>query len=810
MKQNKIPADFDLPEDENIDIKRYISMFLSNWYWFAIALLISMTVAYSINRYSQRIYTVSSTILIKDDQLQNFNNNASSVIPGGDIFRSQQNLRNEMGILKSLSLNYMVMKKLEDFHVIYTSVGRRGIVESRLYKTCPYKIVYDSLEAEPKGIKVYIKIISDSEFILEIDDSIDHIETLSFGSRFSKFGFDFTVVKRDSLDSVYDENGSNRYYFYFTDPQSLAYEYMSKLSTTPIEKEASLVTLSVNGPVAEQEIDYLNELMEVYILYGLENKNKTAESTIEFINDQLKSISDSLTKAENNLEKFKLENNFTDLSREAVLIQQRLEKYENEKTSFELQLQYYNYLSDYLNSTSKGGSIVSPSVMGITDQVLIRLINEFSGFQKEVDKIGFNINNDQPAFVLINKQTEETREALKENVKNGIAGLKQSINQSDKRINEIKSEINKLPTTDKNLINIQRKFDLNNTVYTYLLEKRSESSIAKASSVSDNRIIDNASSLSSSQIRPKTDKNLIVAFMLGLIIPMMLIVLIDYFNNKIIDKKDIERKTKVPVIGYISHSETINGIPVIKRPGSSLSESFRSIRTALKYFVKENNVAVIAVSSTISSEGKTFISTNLAAITSMLGKKVLLMGLDLRKPGINKLFDFEGSQGLSTYLSGNCSYEETIKKTNLENLFYAPSGPIPPNPAELIETDLMGKFIEKAKKEFDYIIIDTPPVGIVTDALLLVKYVDISMFIVRQRYTSRNTLELIEQLRNQGEHKNMAIVINDISLTGYYGYGMRYGYSQGYGYSYGYNYYNNHYYKRHGFSVKGHGYYTED
>jgi capsular exopolysaccharide synthesis family protein len=212
----------------------------------------------------------------------------------------------------------------------------------------------------------------------------------------------------------------------------------------------------------------------------------------------------------------------------------------------------------------------------------------------------------------------------------------------------------------------------------------------------------------------------------------------------------------------------------------------------------------------VSSEGKTFISINLAAIIAMLGKKVLLIGLDLRKPRINKVFEFEESPGMSTFLSGNCDFEEIIKETQIKNLFYAPSGPIPPNPAELIETEQMKKFIVRAKKEFDYIIIDTPPIAIVTDTLLLAPYVNVNLFIVRQRYTSRNTLELIEQLYSRGELKNMAVIINDISLSGYYGYGMRYGYTHGYGYSYGYNYYGSNYYGRYGYSDKSNGYYTEE
>jgi capsular exopolysaccharide synthesis family protein len=405
---------------------------------------------------------------------------------------------------------------------------------------------------------------------------------------------------------------------------------------------------------------------------------------------------------------------------------------------------------------------------------------------------------------------EETREALKENVRNGISGLNMSIAESDRKISEVEAEINRLPSTERQLIDIQRKFDLNNTVYNYLLEKRSESGIAKASNVSDNRIVDNASLFSTAQIKPKTRINFIIAIILGFILPMIAIVLIDFLNDRVIDKKDIERRTRVPVIGYISHSEGKNEVAVIEKPRSSLAESFRSVRTAIKYFVKENEVAVIAVSSTVSSEGKTFISINLAAIIAMLGKKVLLIGLDLRKPRINKVFEFEESPGMSTFLSGNCDFEEIIKETQIKNLFYAPSGPIPPNPAELIETEQMKKFIVRAKKEFDYIIIDTPPIAIVTDTLLLAPYVNVNLFIVRQRYTSRNTLELIEQLYSRGELKNMAVIINDISLSGYYGYGMRYGYTHGYGYSYGYNYYGSNYYGRYGYSDKSNGYYTEE
>jgi tyrosine-protein kinase Etk/Wzc len=810
MESNNSQGNLNLPLDDNIDVKRYLSLFISNWYWFAVALFFAMAIAYGINRYSEKIYTVSSTLLIRDDQIGSMTTSAESVIPGGDIFKSRQNLNNEMGILRSFRLNDTVMKKLEDFHVVYVGVGRRGIVESQMYHSSPFKVIYDQSVLQPKNVKVGIEILSNSRYKIDLNGGRNYNEEKNIGEKFSKYGFDFYIEPRDSSHSIFSINGSNKYYFYFTNPEDLANQYSGKLSVVPIAKDASIVTLSVSGLDPVQEADYLNKLMDVYINYGLEYKTKTADQTIKFIDDQVKIISDSLFMAEKKMEKFRLDNRFIDLSSKGAIIQNKLEKTENEKSTFELQLQYYNYLSEYLNQKNTEGSIISPSVMGITDGVLLNLVNELSSRQKEKGKLDFNLEGNQLAPEFMYRQIDETRDALKENIKNCIASLKLLIAESDRKISIIDTSVNKLPSMEREFIRIQRKFDLNNTVYVYLLEKRAESGIARASNIPDNRIIDTASQNSSAQIRPKTKFNLTIALVLGLILPMAGISLIDFFNDKVIDKKDVEKKTKVPVIGYISHSDGKGEIPVVEKPGSSLAESFRSVRTAIKYFTKDIDKPVIAVTSTISSEGKTFISINLAAITAMLGKKVLLVGLDLRKPRISKAFKFEENPGMSSYLIGDCSYKDVIKPTQVKNLYYASAGPIPPNPAELIETELMKKFIVAAKKEFDFIIIDTPPVAIVTDTLLLAPYIDLNLFIVRQRYTSRNTLDMVEQLNRQGELKKLAIIINDINLSGYYGYGMRYGYSLGYGYSYGYNYYGKGHYGRYGYTDGAKGYYTDE
>ncbi|MGQ9621084.1 MAG: GumC family protein [Bacteroidales bacterium] len=803
------PPDSSRFEDDSIDYKRYLSLFLSNWYWFAGALFISLSIAYGINRWSEEIYTVSSTLLIKESQFGQGSTDIYSIFPGTNAFKSEQNLKNEIGILKSFTLNYRVMRSLPDFHVAYVNVGRRGIAETRMYKNLPFMVIYDSLEKQVTGTRVKIRILSEDSYRLEIDGKNGFERNMTFGERFNERGFDFTIIKNGKY-FYYDPEASNRYYFYFLSPYALAKSYRSRLNVTPVEEEATLVTLSVSGPVPEQEADYLNKLMDEYLQQGLDVKNQTAEKTIEFIDGQISLIADSLRQVENALENFKLTNRLIDLSREGSLIQNRLEAYEKERSTLVLQKKYYEYLQEYISSRNETGDIVSPGAMGVTNASLERLVTELATLQQQKSRLKMNISENLPAISVLDNSIMDARALISENIKNSLLNLENAIKESDRLIAEVESELSKLPGTERTLINIQRKFELNNTVYNYLLEKRAEAGIAKASNVSDNRIVDYAGSYNAARISPKKRQNMAMAIALGLMIPALMILLIDYLNNKVIDRKDIEKKTRAPVIGYISHNKSGMDLPIIEHPGSTLAESFRSVRTNLRYFVKDITCPVISVTSTITAEGKTFIAANLASIIAIGGKKVLLTELDLRKPRVHKIFGIDGDTGLSTYLAGEEKFENVIFRMQTENLWYTPSGPLPPNPAELIDSQGMKDFIEKARKQFDYIVIDTPPVAVVTDALLISSFTDIYLFVVRQRYSFKNTIDLVEELRQSGKMKNTAIILNDISLTGYYGYGLRYGYVAGYGYSYGYNYYGSYNYSRYGYSDREKEYYTEE
>ena len=812
MTNPTYPNGYPEPNDPQIDddsfvIRRYLSLFISNWYWFAASLFLSLTVVYGINRYSERIFTLSSTLLIKDDQNNGGMLIAKNVVPGSNVFNSQQNLNNEIGILKSFRLNKRVIDSLPEFKIVYMGVGKRNIVESRLYTDSPFQVKSDVIDYQPPNAKIYITINSATTYTLESIGKTKIGEIKQFGDTYKEHGFNFKINLRDPLNYKFEPDKSNKYYFYFARSQDLAGYYMGKLDVSPVSKDATLVNLSSSGFVEQQEADYLNKLMELFIYQGLESKNQTADSTGNFIEKQLKITAGLLNTAADSLQNFRLRNKLVNISEEGTMIQYRVDLFEKEKTTIDLQYQYYQYLKKYLETKNESGDIIYPTVMGVTDPGLAKLVQQLAEMQQKKKLLSMNLSPELPPVNLSDDNILITKQALSENVESSIINLERALYDATKRIDTVNEEIKKLPGTEREMISIKRQFDINNTVYTYLLEKKAENGIARASTVSDNKIIDRAEVFNSVQIRPKTKGNDLKAFIIGLFVPGLIIILLYYVNRKVIDNGDILKRTNTPIIGYISHNDNVKELPVITNPGSALSESFRSIRTTLRYFIKETPHPVIAITSTISSEGKTFISVNLAAVTALLGKKVLLIGLDLRKPRIHRLIGLDNNEGMSTYLSSNCEYEDVIKETSISNLFYAASGPIPPNPAELIDDDRMRMFIERAKKEFDYIIIDTPPIAVVSDTLLISRFVDVNIFVVRQRYSPLNTVELIQELYKDEKLSNMGIIINDISLSGYYGYGLRYGYYKGYGYSYGKNYYGHYSYYKYGSSEHDRDYY---
>jgi capsular exopolysaccharide synthesis family protein len=398
------------------------------------------------------------------------------------------------------------------------------------------------------------------------------------------------------------------------------------------------------------------------------------------------------------------------------------------------------------------------------------------------------MEQDIPSIKLIQEQIEDTKRAITENIQNSIEALSIKKQNLKGQIYTTEEELKKLPITERQYIDIQRNFLVNNNIYTYLLEKRAEAGIAMASNIADNKILDWARIENTQLIKPRKSMNYMMAILIGILIPFILIFIVEYFNNRILSRSDIERQTKVPILGAIGHNSFQTDLPVYENPKSSLAETLRALRTNLKFLATDTQNQIISISSSLTGEGKTFCALNLATIFAMSDKKTLLVGLDLRKPKIHKVFNIDNSMGISTFLSGQSTFEDIYIQSTIPNLFITPSGPIPPNPAELIDSKTMDEFFANARKNFDFIILDTPPIAIVTDALLIAKRSDINIFVIRQNFTSKGILPLIEEIYQKEEMKNLSIIINDLKIGGYYSYTYDYGYGYGYAYNYGYRY----------------------
>ncbi|MDY0199923.1 MAG: polysaccharide biosynthesis tyrosine autokinase [Bacteroidales bacterium] len=785
-------------EEETLDLKRYFFLFLANWYWIAICVFAGLFVAYLVNRYSEQVHSVKASLLVGNADGRKVGQGVQTLMRELNLTQEKKRIENEIGILKSYTLARTAIEELPDFMVTYVNVGRRGIAESKLYNRSPFVVNIDTSDVNTMGYPVYISILSNKEYTIDFDDGTPE-KTMRFGQKYIDNRFAFLINLKDQ-EGYEQTSQSNKYYFTINNAHSLAVNYMKKVNLELNDKQGSLLTLSTSGFVAQQEADFLNKLMEVYIRNDLNEKMQTAINTIDFVDEQLGGISDSLRQAELMLQNFRTGKGIINLSTEGSALLERLETLYTEKNILSFQLEYFDYLAKYLKEKKDLKGLVSPATIGIEETGIATIVAQLNQLSLERDGLLLTINKDNVQIVRLNQSIESLISLLFEKLDGmrEVNGIR--IKEINKRIANQEGQLRMLPVTERQLVNMERKYSINEKFYTYLMEKRIEAGIAKASNVSDNKVIDAAMPEMAEVVKPKRSINYAMGFLVGLMIPVLLILLFDQLNNSIQDPSHISKKTRVPLMGTIGHNPYESLLPVFDKPKSSFAESFRALRTNIDFMLSKADNKVILVSSTISGEGKSFVASNLAVSLAMLGKRTVLLGLDLRKPKIHTLFGIDNSRGLSTFFIGRDKWEDILEATIVPNLSVMPSGPIPPNPAELVAGTKFDELIAALKQNFDFIVIDSPPVAVVTDAVLISRLCDTTLFVLRHRYTSRNVLELVEDLSKAKTINNMALLLNDFKKPRGYGYGYNYGY--GYGYSYGYGYNNTYGY--------GQGYYTDE
>lgn len=552
----------------------------------------------------------------------------------------------------------------------------------------------------------------------------------------------------------------------------------SDLNVAVANKQITIVDLSINNTIPKKGEDILNRLIFNYVQENLTDKNEVADSTIAFINRRLMIISSELGSAEANIESFKQKNNLADMSEQGRLLVATSGQNISELAKTETQISIVISLLEQLKDGSNDKRVL-PSGLATQDIIFSGAIEKYNTLVLERGRKLIGLSASNPVILNLDKEIANARTDIVTNLESTLNGLKITRNKINVQMAGTEKEIRQVPATERNYLKLARQQQIKQELFIFLMQKSEETAISKTANIANSKTIDPPQA----EIIPFAPKKMniyVFSLGIGLFMPLAFFYLKDLLNDKVGSKEEVVKHANVSVIGEISHNHDVDNLVVANRSRSPIAEQFRALRTNLSFYLRSSQEKVILITSSMSGEGKSFCAINLGNILALSGKKVCLVELDLRKPGLSSKLGIKQSAGFTNYIISNAvETVDIIKPLAInENLYIISSGPLPPNPAETILNPRTGELLLKLKEQFDYIIIDAPPIGIVTDAQLLANHADICLYLVRQNYTRREQLDIVKNLRHSNKMKQLAVVINDIPPARSYGYAYGYGYGE--------------------------------
>lgn len=780
----------------NFDFKGLLLKILSYWKWFLISLIIAFAIAYQVNIRKEKIYGMQTMISIKEESNPFFTSNTSLVFNWGGISDQVNGIST---ILKSRSHNELVVDKLQ-FYIDYLTQGKYNLVDS--YGEVPFYLNIDKSSGQLANTLISIKFLSENVYEIRIpfeSNSVSlitysknsysntSVQPVEFVKRY-KVGEQVTLPFLNWKLQINDNPGfykGNEYFVRFNDFDNTVSNYRA-INVDDDDKGGSLLTLSLQGTNKARMVDYLNSTVKMLIKIQLDGKNQFANNTIRFIDSTLVAMESQLKENGNELKSFRKDKNIYEIEDGGAKFSDKIMDFDVQKDLISRKIAYYNSLKTYLNNSVDYSRLPAPSVAGIEDPNIVVNVSKLIALSTQRSEMAYAVKSDK-IFKDFDNQMHAVKDVLLENIISAKSSLLYDLSMINAKIGQAETTVKRLPEEQQELLKIKRKYDLNDNIYTEFLQKRNEAEIVKASNLSDIHFIDPAKDIGGNLIGPKTSANYVLALFLGMLIPLLFVFVIFFVNNSIQNIEDISKLTQIPIIGVIGVNKDNINLAVFDKPKSALSESFRTIRSSLQFLYKKQRVSgakTLMITSSISGEGKTFCSINIATVFALSEKKTVIIGLDLRKPRLADEFGLTNNVGVVNYLIKQKSLEEITNPTNIANLDVILSGPIPPNPSELILSEAMKELIDELKQKYDYIILDTPPVGLVSDALELAQYADVTLYIVRQNYTKKDMITLLNNRIKRGELNNASIVLNGYENKAKYGSGYGYGYGA---YSNGYH-----------------------
>lgn len=793
--------DFSIFENHTgFDFKGFLLKIFGYWKLFLISLIISFTIAYQVNIRKEKIYSMKTLISIKEESNPFFTSNTSLVFNWGGISDQVSGIST---ILQSRSHNELVVDKLQ-YYIDYLQKGDYNMVD--VYGSVPFYVNIDKTKPQLTGTLISIKFLSPNEYEIRIlfennsvslftyaDNSyssttvqpIEFIKKYKVGER---VGLPFLNWKLEINDNPGFYTGKE-YFIKFNNFDATVSNYRG-IGVEADEKAGSILTLSLQGTNKARMVEYLNSTVKMLIKNQLDTKNLFATNTISFIDSTLVAMESQLKETGNELKSFRKDKNIYEIEEGGEKVSEKILNFDVERDAVTRKIAYYNSLKAYLKNSNDYSKLPAPSVAGIEDPNIVTNVSKLIALSAQRSEMSYAVKSDK-IFKDFDNQMIAVKNVLLENIATAKSSLQYDLSLVNNKISEAESTIKKLPEEQQELLKIKRKYDLSDNIYATFLQKRNEAEIVKASNLSDIHFIDSAKDIGGGLIGPKTSVNYVLALFLGILIPLIIVFLLFFINNTIQNTDDISTQTHIPLIGVVGINKENTSLAVFQKPKSALSEAFRGIRSSLQFMYKKRQLdgaKTLMLTSSISGEGKTFCSINIATVFALSEKKTVIIGMDLRKPRLADEFNLVNQYGVVNYLIKQKTLNEIVNKTQIPYLDVILSGPIPPNPSELIISEVMGELIDELKKTYDYIILDTPPVGLVSDSLELMQYSDVTLYVVRQNYSKKEMITLLNNRVKRGELSNVSIILNGFENKAKYGSAYGYGYYGSYGtYSNGYH-----------------------
>lgn len=804
----------ELEEGSSFDFKIIYTTLILNWQWFVLSLIICLSAAAIKLRYTTPMYQSYAKLLIKDDNNGGRRGGRSYIANSSTLgmMTNSEGIDNEMEILKSTALATEAVKQLK-LYTVYTLEGH--IKDHLLYKNQPVNVDLDMAHIETLKRPISLVIDKDENGKLHVTGTYTYVpEDPDKPSKTYAINRTFDVLPARISTSVgiitftantlspMPEDRNELVTIY--PPKMIAGKYSGALTVNQLSKSTSIAGLTLTDEMPQRANDYLKQLVFSYNMQANEDKNEIAMRTEQFINSRLEKINTELGATEGSLEATKRQYKIVSPEATGTLGFTNTDQFTQKLADMDMQIELLHSLQQYMNEPSNKYQTL-PSNVGLNDAAASTLINDYNKIVMERNRLLRSANENSPTITPLTAQLDDLSSSIRRAMTQVQRNAQIQRNSILQEYNRYSSMIYSSPEQERVLNQIGRQQEVKSGLYLMLLQKREENSISLAATADKGKLIDDP--VSFGQISPKKSIILLIALVIGLAIPAIVLFLINFFRYKIEGHEDVARLTTLPIIGDVAiASETAKtkaDIVVHENQNNVMEEVFRSIRSNIQFMLKEDQ-KVIMFTSTTSGEGKTFTAANLAVSFALLGKKVLVMGLDIRKPRLTNLFELKDKNiGITNLLVHDNPTREDICANILNsgvnrNLDIMPAGHIPPNPAELVSRESLDRIFATLRKEYDYIIVDTAPVGLVTDTLMIARVADLTVYMCRADYTPKSSFEFINSLNAQKKLPQISIVINGIDMSKkkygyYYGYGKygkygRYGKSGSYGSKYGGNY----------------------